>query len=175
MVLGSTYLLQDFPEPTLQSMIELMKEVCTYDPRDIKIWEDDIGMSWTSFQNLLFLYEADVSSCVMPRYPSINQVCSLATEVLLRYFQCTLGTKESIEVANKEGLLEYFIMLPWIVPAVHQEQAKCVVREISSVHQIQPPSLSSLSRAKVAKMKLGLKKLEGINAISQLLSDLSTS
>ena len=173
MVLGSTHLLQIFPEATLHGMIALMNEICTYDPKHIKKYELDNIITWNSFQHLLFLYEPDISSCGTSQNPSINQVCLLSVNVLLHSFQCTLEKEKNVEVASEEGLIEYFVMLPWTVPSTLQEQAKCVVREIAKHHQIQPPSLCSLSKAKLAKMKWGLKKFQDMDSISQLLSDLN--
>ena len=173
MTLGSTYLLHDFPVSTLQVMETVMEDVLKYDPLEVGRFEHQIGISWGSFLPLLFLYEP-------PHNPStsksdnhdLSKLSRLATDVLLHSFQSTVWREEHIEVLIDEGLLDYVIMLPWFVPPCSKDRAIIMVREITEIHQIQPPSLCTLCKGSVAKMRLGLNIFMDMSSISDVLSQI---
>ena len=61
MMLDSTHLLRDFPHSTLKIISVLMEEVLKYNPKEIKEFEKENGISWGSFLQILSLYELGYS------------------------------------------------------------------------------------------------------------------
>ena len=170
MVAGTEVLIDTFPQDTLQELRSMMNEVSTCNSEDIRIYERQNGFEWDSFLSLQYLYEPKHQPTSKSTSSVILQLSKLATDILLLSFETTIWKVEHVEVLVEQDLLEYLIMLPWSVPLCSRERARTVVTNVAKIRQIQPPSLSSISKAKLAKMKWGLKKLRDIKSISYLMS-----
>lgn len=89
--------------------------------------------------------------------------------------QCMLFNKESREGLLKENLMDYIICLPWVVPSELTTIAEGTVTSLSAHVQLQPPRLSVLAKAKLAKMHFGLEKVFHLHSIQELYSEIMLS
>lgn len=151
-------------------MVELLKEVSTYSPDFIRSYEVKNGTYWDSFLFLFYFYEQ--TPCFIPGSFAtiVTELSLVAVEVLLLMLQSSIWNKDHIAVLVEQNILEYIIMLPWYVPTQLEENAITVVRNVAKLHKyIQPPLLSSLCKAKLGKLKWGLRKLTEMRSYAQLL------
>ena len=176
MVCGSTSLLQTFPFKTIKIMVSLMDTVCSYDPEEIRTYEINQGLVWGTFlPYLTFLYTPDpdvyITSCGVESSPSlIVKLRHQACNVLLHCLQNALGRQNHVDTLVEEDLLDFLVAMIWNISPESQERAKKVYKEVAKFQQIQPPSLSSLAKAKLAKTKWGLKKMRDMKSVSHLLN-----
>jgi len=71
----------------------------------------------------------------------------------------------------EENLLEFLMAMSGSIICPESEEKVCDVRRVvSKFRQLQPPSLVSLAKAKLAKLKWGLKTMREMHSISHLLS-----
>ena len=70
----------------------------------------------------------------------------------------------------EEDLLDLLVAMIWNISPESQERAKKVYKEVAKFQQIQPPTLSLLAKAKLAKTKWGLKKMRDVESVSYLLN-----
>lgn len=70
-----------------------------------------------------------------------------------------LGEYEKTDLVQN-GLLDFVVCLPWVVPAGTKaySRARAVLLYLNERMLLQPPSLINLARAKLAKMYFGLKR-----------------
>ena len=168
MVCGSTSLLQMFPLKTLEIMVSFMDMVCRYDPEVIQTYEIKEGLIWESvLPYVTFLYAPDTDIycilCGVGSAPSlIVKLRHQACVILLQYLQITLSRQIHVDTLVEEDLLDFLVAMIWNISPESQEIAKKVYKEVAKFQQIQPPSLSSLAKAKLAKTKWGLKKMRNV-------------
>ena len=170
LICGSASLLQTFPQESLEKMLSLMNKVLIYDPDTIREYEISEGAVWGTFLPFItFLYAPRPKSISISTSGTfeISNLHHCACNVLLHCLENALGRERHIATLVEEGLLDYLVALTWIVPG---ERIKNVVREVAKFRQLQPPSLTSLTKAKLAKSQWGLKKLIEMQTISELLS-----
>ena len=151
-------------------MFSLMNKILTYDPDTIREYEISEGVVWGIFLPFIsFLYVPRPKSISISTSGTleISNLHHCACNVLLHFLENTLGRENHIATLVEEGLLDYLVVLTWIVPG---ERIKNVVREVAKFRQLQPPSLTSLAKAKLAKSQWGLTKLIEMQTISQLLN-----
>lgn len=104
-------------------------------------------------------------------------LCSLQTLSLntaLLTLKCMLANTDSRQCLLKEELVNYIICIPWDVSLVHRDKAKQIVAILGQYIQLQPPKLSILAKAKLAKMHFGLERVLQAHSLHDLFSN-STS
>ena len=179
MVCGSTSLLQTFPLKTLEIMVSFMDMVCSYDPEVIRTYEIEQDFIWGTFLPYVsFLYAPDpdihCTLCGVGSAPSlIVKLHHQACDILLQYLQNTLSRQIHVDTLVEEDLLDFLVAMIWNISPKSQEKAKKVYKEVAKFQQIQPPSLSSLAKAKLAKTKWGLKKMRDVEYVSHLLNSMT--
>ena len=89
--------------------------------------------------------------------------------VLLHGLESTLGKDSHLEVLLKEGLLDYTMCLPAVLPVECQPRARSLVNELGKHRQLQPPSLCTLAKAHIAKTFCGLQPVMEMNSIGEFL------
>ena len=172
MISGSANLLQTFPLSSLERIKKLMNQVCTFHPAQIRAYETSQHYYWETFSacvQYLYVPNLKISSEANIYITLIKELGLHSVEVLLLYLQNALGRKIHVDIIINEGLLDFIVALPWVVPECYEERAKCVVREIAKFQSIHPPPLTVIAKAKLAKSTWGLKKLMEIHSISELL------
>ena len=163
---GSSQSLHGFPIPLLEKMAALMKKVCDGDCQAVLRYEESSHFYWGTFSpSLQFLYKRQeiTDKILIDLKFNINPV-----KVLLQYLISSMGRSIHVDIVLKELLIDFVITLPWILPTCCKEKASQVVTEVGKFHQIQPPSLASISKAHLAS-RWGLEKLMEMNSISELL------
>ena len=167
-VCGSSHLLQSLPQSTLERMKALICEVCAVDPSVIRKYETEQEFYWETFVDCIqYLYVPTQSAGDLTPSSLIKELRHHSFDMLLHYLQNTLGRSIHVEIIIKENLLDYITALPWIVPVCFKERANCVLKEILNFQPIQPPSLSSIAKASLAKSKFGLRNLMEATTISE--------
>ena len=77
---------------------------------------------------------------------------------------------QHLEVLLKEGLLDYTMCLPAVLPGECQPRARSlVVNGLGKHRQLQPPSLCTLAKAHIAKTFCGLQPVMEMNSIGEFL------
>ena len=170
MILGSVEYLLGFPDSLLEQMVQLMERVCGTNPVDIRTYEIKEGLVWGTFLPFLnYLYSpvreiktAEITGDLVVRLQS------LSAAVIIHSLQNALGRELHLKILKEEGLLDYIVALPWHVPENCRERARNLVHDVSKLVQIELPLLSSLTKAQLAKMSLGLKEISGIRSVTDL-------
>ena len=173
MILGSPQLLNKFQMSNLQKLEELLIETLKWDPSDIGRVEFKQGLLWRSFV-LVYLYEPYLSfnnSTKMDKY--LESLYHLSINTLLNSLESTMWQKGHVQFLIEEELLDFVVMAPWFVPSGSQERAHRVVHQLTKVQSLQPPSLTNICKAKVAKLRVGLiSNTDKVKSLFQISSEL---
>ena len=178
MVVGSLPLLSNLSEATIQQTIKVLTINLKLKVEDIRRYETESELIWNSFEYIYFFYEPDFSKLQLKmdrKFELIQHVYKLSVDVLLLCLLSAVGSKQNANVILSGSLEQYIVMLPWNVPSESQEQAVCVVREFTGNCTIQPPSLSCIAKATVAKASVGLKSIVETESISHLIHKFDSS
>ena len=173
MILGSPQLLHKFQKSTIQKLQELLIETLKWDPSDIGCVEFEQGILLRSFVFLVYLYEPYISfhnSMKMDNY--LESLYHLSIKTLLNFLESRISQKEHLYFLIEEELLDFVVMTPWFVPSCSEERAHRVVHQLTKVQSLQPPSLTNICKAKVAKLKVGLiSDTDKVKSLSQISSE----
>jgi len=138
------------------------------DPVKLRQYEEKEGLIWGTFIPYLnHLYNPPPSSG--------TELWNLSINILLHILINTLGRKLHVEYLCKEGLLDYTVNLPSVVPVECQALAREVVCELGRHVALQPPSLSTLARAKLAKLCFGLETMRAVSSVTQFVYSLCST
>ena len=175
--LGSPHLLLDsIPTHLLQQILGLMSDVLEAAlPAEICQCDD----SWweTFLPYLRYLYKpSTVESVPRPAETSDGgdktkfYIC--CCNVLLYGLEAVFGrfVDQHLEVLVKEGLVDYTMCLPAVLPGECKPRARSLVNELGKHRQLQPPSLCTLAKAHIAKTFCGLQPVMEMNSIGEFLS-----
>ena len=84
-----------------------------------------------------------------------------------------LQSQDTRDILVRESLLEYLVCIPWLYPTnwtEEKKQAKDLLNSVGKHLQLQPPSLITICKARLAGMYLGLEKVLSAD-IHQLLAE----
>ena len=175
--LGSPHLLFDsIPSHLLQQILNLMSdvlkaaspaEVCQYD----RSWWD------TFLPYLRYLYIPSTIECVTAESSvssgedTKHKLHISCCNVILYGLETVFGryVDHHLEVLLKEGLLDYTMCLPAVLPGECQPRARSLVNELGKHRQLQPPSLCTLVKARIAKTFCGLQPVMEMNSIAEFI------
>ena len=173
--LGSPHLvLESIPPHLLQQIFDLMSEVLgAASPAEIRQYEEKEGVTWPTFLPYLrFLYKP--SSVGSTKYSDEGVKRNLyvsCCNILLHGLENPLGRELHLEILVKEGLLDYTMCLPAVLPGECQPRARSLVNELGKHRQLQPPSLCTLAKAHIAKTFCGLQPVMEMNSIGEFLHE----
>ena len=152
--------------PAIKTLMTFV--IDSVDPVKLRQYEEKEGLIWGTFIPYLnHLYSPPPSSG--------TQLWSLSINILLHILINTLGRKLHVEYLCKEGLLDYTVNLPSVVPVECQALAREVVCELGRHVALQPPSLSTLARAKLAKLCFGLETMRAVSSVTQFVYSLCST
>ena len=177
--LGSPDLYDSIPLHLQQQILGIMSELLeTVPPAEIRHYEEKVTMVWGTFLPFMqFLYKplkhvdndtkknSELSNADNLRYKLHIICCS----VLLYGLENALGREVHLEILVKEGLLDYTICLPAVLPGECQPRARSLVNELGKHRQLQPPSLCTLAKAHIAKTFCGLQPVMEMSSIREFL------
>jgi len=100
-----------------------------------------------------------------PQPEAVRKLQLLSLETIIFSLQNMLGRENHRQVLKQEGLVDYVTCMPSYVPESLKPKAKELVQMLATSADLQVPlpTLSSLVKAKLAKMYFGL---EGVLAMS---------
>ena len=177
--LGSPHLLFDsIPPHLLQQILNLISEtleavspaeMCQY---DTSVWNTFLPYLWYLYKPSMIksvTEENIVSDC--PGEDVRANLHVSCCNVLLYGLEAILSRDIDIhlEVLVKEGLLDYTMCLPAVLPGECQPRARSLVNELGKHRQLQPPSLCTLAKAHVAKTFCGLWPVMEMKSIGEFL------
>ena len=154
------------PEQFVATAMQLMDEVMKISPEKVRALEEGTQM-WCTFNpyiNLLYSPQGN---------REISELHIKSVKVLLHMFIVSLGQKVHQEILCKEGLLDYVMCLPSLVPPECQQLSRDVISELARHMLLEPPSLTNLARAKLAMTHLGLETVRGVSSVTELLHHLN--
>ena len=170
--LGSPHLFDYIPRHLLQRIFNLMSEVLeAASPAEICQYDD----SWqeTFLPYLQYLYKPPTVESVPAENPDGDKTILHISccNVLLYALEAVFGqrTHKHLEVLVKDGLLDYTMCLPAVLPGECQPRARSLVNELGKHRQLQPPSLCNLAKAHIAKTVCGLQPVMEMNSIGEFL------
>jgi hypothetical protein len=148
-----------------------MEGVCQSDPADIRAYEIKEGLIWGTFLPYMsFLYHplSVPKSANVPLMEQISELQLLSAKVMIHCLHNALGREEHYTILKAEGLVDYLVAIPWYLPDCCTDIARNMIREISKLVPLKPPSLCSLAKANLAKHTLGLKQVLNMKSMSDL-------
>ena len=144
-------------------------------PADICQYEEKEGLVWGAFLPYLrYLYKPlilkNIATKVSAERDSTGaELYVKCCNVLLYGLENALGRELHLEILVKEGLLDYTMCLPAVLPGECQPRARSLVNELGKHRQLQPPSLCTLAKAHIAKTFCGLQPVMEMNSIGEFL------
>jgi hypothetical protein len=175
--LGSPQLLFDhdsIPRHLLHQILSLMSDTLEAAlPAKIRQYEEREKFEWGTFLPYLkYLYEPKVKTIMAENSDGGDDRAKLyisCCSILLNGLQNALGRELHLEVLQSEGLLDYTVCLPAVLPGECQPRARSLVNELRKHRQLQPPSLCTLAKAHIAKMFCGLQPVMEMNSIGEFV------
>jgi hypothetical protein len=178
--LASVVIAQLYPNlqtslPQSLQVANLLKDFLSQaDYKAVRMLEDQNGYSWRKF--LPYLKVA-----YLPHYAKMSKshshynasLLTLCTEMSIFSLQLvTCGDKER-KMMVKQGLMEYIICLPSVLPqhSSAQQRARDLVSMLGKEMHLQPPSLNTMARARLAVTHFGLEKAMK-TPVQELLSEI---
>ena len=148
-------------------------------PTEISQFEEKDGTVWpTVLPYMRFVYTPLKTNTLTEKAHTGNldhlhvQCCN----VLLHGLETVLCREVHLEVLIDEGLLDYCMCLPAVLPKECMPGAKSLVNELRKHRQLQPVSLCTLAKAHLAKSFCGLDAVMEMHSIGEFYNRfLSTS
>ena len=145
---------------------ELLEQfLCEADANEIHTYEVELGFvlnKYIPYLRVAYMpYHAKktVQACGSdPRYRNLQMMC-IETHVL--FFQVIfIGERERKRMVD-QGLMDYVICLPSVLPVGSraQQRAKDLVTMLGKEMHLQPPSLNTMARARLAATHFGLDRV----------------
>ena len=143
-------------------------------PAEIRQYEEKEKFEWGTFLPYLqYLYKPIVE---LVRVEHSNDGDDIRAKlyinccsILLNGLENALGRELHLEVLLREGLLDYTMCLPAVLPGECQPRARCLVNELSKHRKLQPPTLCTLAKAHIAKMFCGLQAVMEMNSLGEFV------
>ena len=174
--LGSPHLLFDsIPLHLQHQILNLMSDMLeAASPAEICLYEEKYVRVWCTFLPYLqYLYKPSNLESVTAENsdgePIRTNLRVSCCNVLLYGLESALGRDLHLEVLLKEGLLDYTMCLPAVLPGECQPRARSLVNELGRHRQLQPPSLCTLAKAHIAKTFCGLQAVMEMNSIGEFV------
>ena len=171
--LGSPHLLfGSIPPHLLQQILNLMSDMLeAASPTEIRLYEEKEGVTWPTFLPYLrYLYKpSSVGNAENSDEGVKSNLYISCCNVLLYGLENPLGRELHLEILVKEGLLDYTMCLPAVLPVECQPRARSLVNELGKHRQLQPPTLCTLAKAHIAKTFCGLQPVMEMNSIGEFL------
>ena len=144
----------------------------TVSPADLRCYEEKVRVVWGTFLPFVqFLYEPATTKrleFINSEYDELGRNVHISCcNVLLHGLENALGRELHLEILVKEGLLDYTMCLPAVLPGECQPRARSLVNELGKHRQLQPPSLCTLAKAHIAKAFCGLQPVMEMNSIGE--------
>ena len=170
--LGSPDLLYNSLHLQQQVLFLMSAMLKTTSPAEICQYEKKDGICWISvLPYMQFLYKPPnkARSEAGDEEDVRTELHIHCCNVLLHGLESTLFRDFHSQILIKEGLLDYFMCLPAILPQECQPRARSLVNELGKHRQLQPPNLCTLAKAHIAKAFCGLQAVMEIHSIGEFV------
>ena len=105
---------------------------------------------------------------------AMSDLLRVSMECVIFGLQVMIVNEDSRKGLLKEKLCDFIVCLPAYLPSSLQAKAKGLVSILGSHLQLQPPRLSLLAKARLAKMHFGLERMLQVHSVHQLFAELYT-
>ena len=167
--------------PTFSSqylqVADLMKSFLDkHNYRELRTIEAELGFAWNKYlpymRVVCFPYDSrkSVLACGSdPRYRALQMMC---VETCVLSLQVSMSEERERKMIVQQGLMDYVICLPSVLPAKSraQQRAKDLVAMLGKEMHLQPPTLNTMTRARLAVTHFGLDKVLK-TPVQELLSE----
>lgn len=183
--LGSPELLYKSITLKLQRQIfHLMSTVLgAASPAELSRYEEKEGLVWGTFLPYMrFLYNPRTVFDNPANNRSNADLDTMDTEdtfrtdlhilccnILLHGLENALGREIHFQILIREGLLDYLMCLPAILPEGCKPRARSLVSKLGKHRQLQPASLCTLAKAHIAKSFCGLDTVMEMHLIGEFI------
>ena len=167
---------QSFSSQYLQVTELLEKLLREADYNELHKYEGELGFVWNKYipyfrvAYMPYNTKRSVLACGSdPRYRELQKMC---IEINVLFFQVILNGARERKRIVEQGLMDYVICLPSVLPAESraQQRAKDLVAMLGKEVHYQPPSLNTMVRARLAVTHFGLEKVLK-TPVQELLSE----
>ena len=133
--------------------------------RELRTLEAEVGFAWNKYlphmRVTCFPYDSrkSVLACGSdPRYRALQMMC---VETCVLSLQVSMCEERERKMIVQQGLMDYVICLSSVLPAKSraQRRAKDLVAMLGKEMNLQPPSLNTMTRARLAVTHFGLDKV----------------
>lgn len=152
-------------------------------PAEISQYEEKEGLVWGTFLPYMrFLYTPTAVFDKPAKNRSNTEIDTVAREdtfrtdlhilccnILLYGLENALEREIHFQILVREGLLDYSMCLPAILPQECKPRARSLVSELRRHRQLQPVSLCTLAKAHIAKSFCGLETVMEMHSIGELV------
>ena len=168
---------QSFSVQYLQ-ITELMENfIEKVDSNELHAIEEELGIHWNKYHPYMrvaylpYLTERSVLACgSQPRYRDLQMLC---IETCVLSLQVSLRGGPERKRIVQQGFVDYVVCLPSVLPGGSraQKRAEDLLVMLGKEMHLEPPSLNTMARAKLAVSGIGLDKAMK-TPVQQLLSDM---
>ena len=142
-------------------------EVSVESPMSPQIPSDDTSIS----EKLPLVNDPAIPTTVTA---TMSDLLRVSTETVIFSLQVMIVNEDSRKGLMKEKLCDFIVCLPsYLLGSLHAK-AKELVSILGTHMQLQPPRLSLLAKARLAKMHFGLERMLQVHSVHQLYADLYT-
>ena len=152
-------------------------------PAEISRYEEKEGLVWGTFLPYMrFLYtpttmfDKPAKNRSNAEFDTADPEDTFRTDlhihccnILLYGLENALGREIHFQILVREGLLDYSMCLPAILPQECKPRARSLVNELGRRRQLQPASLCTLAKAHIAKSFCGLETVMKMHSIGELV------
>ena len=157
----------------------MSETLSTVSPAELRKYEQEENLDWGTFQPYFkYLYKPSPIEVVNTKEASVDvgdksmirdKLHISCCNILLHGLENALGREFHLEILVKEGLLDYTTCLPAVLPGECQPRARSLINELGKHRQLQPPSLCTLAKARIAKTFCGLQPVMEMKSIGEFL------
>ena len=103
---------------------------------------------------------------------TMSNLQQVSTETIVFSLRVMFMNEDSRKGLMKEKLCDFIVCLPSYLPDSLHEKAKELVSMLGAQMQLQPPKLSQLAKARLAKMYFGLERMLQVHSVNELYAEL---
>ena len=128
---------------------------------EVRQYENERGTIWaTLLPYVKQAYLPDSPTTTFEPRSALTDLQVLSLEIILFFLHSKATVPMYHALLLKEDLLDFVVCLPWHVPAACRPQAAALTSELcASMPGMGPPRLSSIAKARLAKLHFGLERV----------------
>ena len=146
-------------------VVELLKSFLDkHDHKELQAYENELGFKWNKYlpymRVVYFPHNSRGSVMACGSDPSFRALQMMCVETCVLSLHVVLYGERQRKMMVEQDLMEYIICLPSVLPehSSAQWKARDLVSMLGKEMHLQPPSLNTMARARLAVSHFGLEK-----------------